>query len=106
MNEYLSDDEVVADLISNMTDEDKQSWQKIKSNELIQGHLWTGMSIRNDYKMWHEQNPHSANVHPDDRSMNVMIKIWQTLNPDKVYTNYHGLNSDQDIDVQVTAIKV
>ena len=79
----MTDEEIVIDLISNMTDEDKLTWD-FDSKTLILGHMTIGMYIRNKYKLWYNKD----NRHPDDRSMDIMVLIWKQLNPSKTYMGY------------------
>lgn len=76
---FLSPDEIVKDLISKMNKEAIQSWLDVKYEDLIRGHMFTGMSIRNTYHLWHEDNPYTLDKHPDDISFEIMQSVWKEV---------------------------
>lgn len=82
----MSNEEVIADILSTMSLEEKCSWTTIQRDELIEGHHSTGRAIRNYYMMWYLDNPYSDSSEPDSpthadaRSMAVMEGIWDAIN--------------------------
>ena len=56
---FLSNDEIVNHLISDMDEDAKKSWTEISRDQLILGHHGIGRHIRNYYLMWHPENPYS-----------------------------------------------
>lgn len=83
---FLSNDEIVNHLISDMDEDAKKSWTEISRDQLILGHHGIGRHIRNYYLMWHPENPYSNSQQPDSpthadaRSMDVIYKVWDTIN--------------------------
>lgn len=87
MGQFLSDDEIVADILSVLDNnpDSVDDWLSVPFDDLIQLHHSTGMHIRNYYKMWEEGNTYSnekdaqADDFPDQRSQRVIEKVWRTL---------------------------
>lgn len=95
MTKYLTEDEIVEDLIRTMPAESVDSWKRVPKKELILGHHTTGRAIRNHYHLWDKDNPYTVNdpepnsdgvidhpLFPDQVSMRIMEKVWEKLNND------------------------
>lgn len=80
---YLDDEQVIQDLLDNATQDDVASWRDIQFENLIECHHTTGRAIRNQYRFWDAENPYTKGRHPDDRSMEIIERIWKIHNPDK-----------------------
>lgn len=83
---FMDENEIVNDLIRRMSEDDVRSWRKYKKEDMILGHHSTGRSIRNEYHLWHSENPHTdgndpnGDNHPDQMSHRIMEKVWTVLN--------------------------
>lgn len=83
---FLSEDEIVADMLSRMDDADRETWLKTTRDELISGHNTTGRNIRNYYKLWDSDNPHvvfepaNHDKFPDQFSQRVIERVWDAVN--------------------------
>jgi alkyl sulfatase BDS1-like metallo-beta-lactamase superfamily hydrolase len=83
---FMTNEEIVADILSTMAADEKCSWTTIQRNELIEGHSSTGRAIRNYYMMWYPDNPYTDSstpdspTHADARSMRVMEGVWDAIN--------------------------
>ncbi len=77
-----SKEEVVAEIISMMTDEDKEV-RKVKKEDLIQHHHGWGMGIRNYYDLHRDKGLVESILgkpgHADDASMVIMKAVWEAL---------------------------
>lgn len=89
--EFLSFDEIVEKLLNEMEEESKEVLLTVeKKEDLIQFHSGVGMHIRNDFKLWHEDNPYTdasdaeGLLHPDQFSMAIIEKLWETLKGDDI----------------------
>jgi hypothetical protein len=81
---YLDDDQIVHDITENSTQDEMESWLEIAFDDLIELHHTTGQAIRNEYRLWDAENPHNKNRHPDDRSMEIIKRVWQVYNADNI----------------------
>jgi len=85
-NKYMSEEQIVHKIMSDMTPEERQSWLGLKRIDLLQGHHGTGKSIRNAFDMWDEKNPHTNGNdpngcnHPDQVSFRIMEEVWRRVN--------------------------
>lgn len=83
---WMTEDEIVEDILSVMTPEDRRTWESIAYEDLITAHFTTGMAIRNQYGLWKPDNPTPSapyseypgdhEMHPDQISMRVIQKVW------------------------------
>ena len=91
---YLTLDEIVCDvLLYKLTETAKQELRRLEYDDLIQLHRTFGRDIRNEYKLWDENNPLTMknyqavvvdNVdvnpkHPDSVSMQIIRQVWRKL---------------------------
>jgi len=77
---FMTVDEIVADLKNNMDDKGIEAWTSIKKEDLIKLHSTVGRTIRNTYRLWEVNHPAVPEwVHPDEASMKIMEKFWDTL---------------------------
>lgn len=78
-------DAAVVDIVAGLKEEDKETLRNTKREELIRYHHGWGTGIRNHYGLWrgNEELIKSAcdgNLcHPDDASMVIIEKVWETL---------------------------
>lgn len=98
---YLTHDEIVADVLKDAKPEDYAEFKNTPFEELCKYHHGFGMFIRNEYKLWAEDNPLTMQwlndvedencpyivngvdnhpLHPDARSMRVLEDVWKKLN--------------------------
>ena len=75
----------VADLLSGMSNEERNTIKKTDESKLIMFHPSLGAYIRNHYGLWrgNERLIYSAcgkPCHPDDASMIIIKATWRTLN--------------------------
>ena len=82
---FLTEDQIVDDVLSKMDDVSRATWKSIKRSDLIMGHHGTGRMIRNHYGLWEEGNPYvvfnpaTHDNHPDQLSFRVMEKVWDAV---------------------------
>jgi hypothetical protein len=91
---FLSEDEIVADLLARIksSPDALESWLKVKQDTLIEAHHSVGRSIRNDYGLWDQRNPHvvldpSPNGeglidhpnYPDQMSHRIIERVWKEV---------------------------
>lgn len=74
----------VADLLSALSPEDKETIRAAKKDDLIMFHHGWGTGIRNHYGLWrgNEALLESAcgkGCHPDDASMVIIEAVWKAL---------------------------
>jgi len=81
--EFMSEKQIVDDLIKRMSDADVRSYLMVQYEDLIRSHHGTGRAIRNHYRLWDESNPY-VNLdesghpdHPDQMSMRIIRTIWE-----------------------------
>jgi len=85
---YLTEDEVVNDIITNRLDDDNKLYFKgCTKDDLISHHLSFGMWIRNTYALWDKNNPMTgenpdpdSEKHPDTCSSRIMELVNLALN--------------------------
>jgi hypothetical protein len=101
MKKYLTLDEIVADVVKNMTTEDYQYLTTVSRTDMIQYHTSVGLHVRNFYKLWEEKHPLTKPwfddmkagrksyiedgvdlhpCHPDAVSAEVLKLIWDDVN--------------------------
>lgn len=93
-NGFLTEDEIVAEMLRDLTEPEKRVLRSIKSRDaLIQFHHTVGRHIRNKYRLWDRNNPLTlgsevargmsddelavANEHPDQTSQRIIERIWE-----------------------------
>lgn len=74
----------VKDLLSTMSDENKQLVKDTTKENLIRFHFGWGRSIRNHYGMWRGNDELikaacGKPCHPDDASMVIIEAVWKAL---------------------------
>jgi hypothetical protein len=74
----------VKDIISSMSEEDKETIRRISKDDLIQFHHGWGTGIRNYYGLWRgndklREDACGEGCHPDDASMVIIEKVWESL---------------------------
>jgi hypothetical protein len=92
---FLSEDEIVADLLARIKTSPAalDTWLKVKQDSLIQAHHTVGRSIRNDYGLWDVRNPHVVldappnneglidhPNYPDQMSHRIIERVWKEVN--------------------------
>jgi hypothetical protein len=103
----MTEEEIVADLLANLPDEERDSLTKQERRELIGHHFGAGMHIRNHYGLWAKPMasrslvaPSVAEValdlesdeplkyqddylrreeDPDEISMRIIVALWQKV---------------------------
>lgn len=102
---YMTFEQIVDDIVSKMTDEDKTELSKLEAKDMIKFHHGVGTFIRNEYKLWERNNPLTAlwvidnesgnekfivdgvdhhPCHPDAVSMDILYGIWEIVTGKKV----------------------
>lgn len=78
---HMTEAEIVEDLVSKMNDATRKKLLQIRRREhMIQFHHGWGMHIRNNYRLWDTDNPHTkADAGPNDEGI-----IDDPLFPDQV----------------------
>ena len=89
---FMSPSEIVGDLLGELGEEERTALVKMEKSDLVQFHFTTGMAIRNKYKLWHEDNPHTVvdsipnaqgildhPLHPGQLSMTIMRDLWERV---------------------------
>jgi hypothetical protein len=90
---FLSEDQIVADLLARIKASPAaiDTWLKVKQESLIEAHHTVGRSIRNDYGLWDERNPHvvldpppNEGVidhpdYPDQMSHRIIERVWKEV---------------------------
>jgi hypothetical protein len=90
--------EIVALEVDKLTEADIESLKPMDRSDMIMFHNTVGMDIRNEYELWHEDNPMTAQWakdqgdnpylvdgidhhpnHPDTVSMNILRAIWDSI---------------------------
>ena len=83
---FMSPDEIVKDMITNMTADAKAYVRKAPDvDSMIVFHHTVGRSIRNNFNLWAEDNPYTSNDpgaanHPDQLSQMILRRIWHICN--------------------------
>lgn len=77
-------EEVVADLLTKVSEDDKATLRKTSFDDLIRYHFGWGMGIRNYYGLWRGNQELIIDAcgkpcHPDDASMKIIEAVWQSL---------------------------
>lgn len=81
LNEYLSADAIIEDFFSKMSSDNIREAATIPDGDLIKYHHSTGRMIRNEYRLWAEENPFTdssdpnGELHPDQLSFVVMKRV-------------------------------
>lgn len=87
--EFLSPDEIIKTIVETAAEESITWLRATPKEELIIQHLWWGRSIRNEFHLWHENNPFTnyedplGPTHPDQMSMYIMEGVWDHFNQTK-----------------------
>ena len=97
---YLNKRQIIDDIVSKMTEEDKIELQTLQRNEMFKFHNIVGRFIRNEYKLWNRDNPLTAlwfideesgnqdfmrngidyhPCHPDQVSNEILEGVWDEL---------------------------
>lgn len=76
---WMTFDQIVFDLFSVLTNEDKKTLAVMSEGEVRHLHFSWGMQIRNQYGMWDETNPINHTRHPDDVSNDIMVEVWKKV---------------------------
>ena len=74
----------VADILSTLSEKDKQALRKIKKDELIKFHHGWGTGIRNYYGLWRgnsalREDACGKRCHLDDASMVIITAVWEAV---------------------------
>ena len=74
----------VADLLSALSAENKETVRKTKKDDLIMFHHGWGTGIRNHYGLWRGnsaliEDACGKRCHPDDASMVIIEAVWKAL---------------------------
>lgn len=74
-------DEVVKDILENMSIDDKARVKHTDKDELFMFHHGWGTYLRNYYQMWHNKDlvKSTGKEHPDDASMVIIEEVWTIL---------------------------
>ena len=74
-------EEVVEDIIGNMSEADKANVVNTSEDDLFMFHHGWGTGIRNHYNLWRNQALVRATgqEHPDDASMVIIKAVWKAL---------------------------
>lgn len=86
----MTDQEIVNDLLKNLSQQNLESIKNHNRDNLIEFHRTLGQYIRHRYKLWEvywepvliDGVDHSCN-HPDQRSMDIIECLYKRLNPVK-----------------------
>jgi hypothetical protein len=68
-----------------LDDEEIETLITTKLDELLQFHNSVGRRIRNEYFLWHDDNPYTDNIdpdsdtHPDQMSQRIIESIWSMV---------------------------
>lgn len=79
---FMSDDEIVADIVATLTEADLAILRVTKEEDLILFHHGYGTHIRNYYRLWDEKNPFTDNRDAmgdrfaDQVSQGIIEKVW------------------------------
>ena len=78
---FLSEHEIVRDYIDSLTPESLEEWMNASRDDLYWFHWGAGQWIRNHYKLWHPDNPHTRGYRnsPDPMSGRIIERVWDEL---------------------------
>lgn len=97
---FLNKEQIIDDVVSKMTEEDKQELATLQYEDMIKFHHGVGTFIRNEYKLWERNNPLTAlwvidnesgnekfiidgvdhhPCHPDAVSMDILYGIYEKV---------------------------
>lgn len=82
---FMTEEEIVDDLIKHMSVEDRQVLRGTPANYLIMFHHGPGTRIRNYYRLWDAKNPFTDNNDAqgdnfaDQVSQRIIVKAWEKL---------------------------
>lgn len=93
INDFLTPDQIAADLVKIMDPYEITQLKEFEEKKLISLHHGFGTAIRNEYLLWHPNNPHTLKnhtpevtdgvdyspLHPDDVSMRVIEKLHKLV---------------------------
>lgn len=88
---FPSENDIAADLIATMSDEQIEGLRRNAFDDLILLHHTFGRFIRNRYRLWDPKNPHTRysdgddESHPDNLSYRVIQLVWHYFNDPKKY---------------------
>ncbi len=101
MNEFMTEEEIVENFISGMSEDDINFVKKSTVDDVRACHHTVGQFIRNHYQLWNEDNPLTKQwfdnnksktnsyikegtdyhpQHPDAVSDKILTKIWEYFN--------------------------
>jgi hypothetical protein len=97
---YLTKQQIVAEIVSQMTEEDKNEFKTLHRDEMFKFHNHVGRYIRNTYGLWNRDNPLTAlwfideesgneeyirggidyhPCHPDHVSTEILEAVWDDI---------------------------
>lgn len=82
----LTVEQAVEEIISDMSEEDKEKVKDTPFSDLILYHHGWGTGIRNSFGLWRGNTEllksacSSESCHPDDASMEIIYGVWNRLN--------------------------
>lgn len=97
---YLTKQQIVNEIVSKMTEEDKNELKTLHRDEMFKFHNHVGRYIRNEYKLWNRDNPLTAvwfidnesgneefirngidyhPCHPDQVSTEILEGVWDEI---------------------------
>lgn len=78
---FWSEEEIVRDYIDSLSPETREQWMNARREDLISLHWGAGQWIRNYYKLWHPENPHTRGYRdsPDTMSGRIIKRVWDEL---------------------------
>lgn len=85
VEKFLSSDEILADLVSVLQEDDKKYIAAMPESDLISMHHTLGRHIRNKYWLWHPENPYTdssdpnGTKHADYTSQRIIERLYTTL---------------------------
>jgi len=75
MYRYFTFEEIVIDLLQSLKLETKKALANVDERDLIFFHLNLGQIIRNNYRLWDENNPLTAKWHKEPHSRRIINDI-------------------------------
>lgn len=82
---YLTEDEIVEDLTRRLPEAEKERLREWDRGSLIAFHFTWGMKIRNTYRLWWAENPHTVlepaddPLFPDQVSQRIIERVWERI---------------------------
>jgi len=82
---YLTFDEIVVDLIQSLKLETKKAIANVDEQNLVSFHMTLGRAVRNNYKLWDEDNPLTTKWHKEPHNRHIISGIdYSEDHPDYV----------------------